>query len=121
MLSGERSFGGDASITVMSGQPVTQTPWHIRSLLKPHSKALTIGMLAVIGEGIANLLEPWPLKLVLDNVLKSRPMEGWLNQLILSTIGDDKLAILNFAALAVLTVALFGALCSYLEKSVTTS
>ena len=45
-------------------------------LLKPHSKLLVIGFLAVIGEGAANLLEPWPLKLVLDNVLKSKPLAG---------------------------------------------
>ena len=26
----------------------------------------------MIGESVANLLEPWPLKIVLDNVLKSQ-------------------------------------------------
>ena len=45
----------------------------IRELLKPHVTALTIGFLAVVGEGVANLLEPWPLKIVLDSVLRSRP------------------------------------------------
>ena len=45
----------------------------IRELLKPHMAALTLGFVAVTGEGIANLLEPWPLKLVLDSVLRSRP------------------------------------------------
>ena len=43
----------------------------IRALLKPHVTALTIGFIAVAGEGIANLLEPWPLKIVLDSVLRS--------------------------------------------------
>ena len=34
----------------------------IRELLKPHLGSLSLGLLGVIGEGVANLLEPWPLK-----------------------------------------------------------
>jgi len=93
----------------------------IRDLLQPHTRLILIGLAAVIGEGIANLLEPWPLKVVLDNVLKSRSANGWLNALILSHFGSDKLKILEFAALAVLVIALIGGLCSYVEKYVTTS
>jgi subfamily B ATP-binding cassette protein MsbA len=93
----------------------------ITRLLRPHLKLLTIGFIGVLGEGLANLLEPWPLKVVLDNVLKSKPAQGWLNAWILSTFGDDKLGVLKFAALAVLAIAIVGAGCSYVEKYVTTS
>ena len=64
----------------MPNQPTERKPLTITDLLKPHSKILLLGLIAVIGEGIANLLEPWPLKIVLDNVLKSRDMHGWLNR-----------------------------------------
>ena len=47
--------------------------------------------MGVAGEGVANLLEPWPLKIVLDNVLRSKATQGWLNTWILSTFGHDKL------------------------------
>jgi subfamily B ATP-binding cassette protein MsbA len=93
----------------------------IGSLLRPHTKFLVVGTVAIIGEGAASLLEPWPLKIVLDHVVSSRPMKGWLNALIASHIGQNNLAILNFAALAVLTIAIMGALCSYADKYVTTS
>src|SRR5271165_2087913 len=95
--------------------------FRITDLLKPHSKLLVIGFLAVAGESVANLLEPWPLKIVLDNVLKSRPIEGWLNSWIVSWLGRDQLRILELAALAVLAIAIIGAGCSYVEKYVTTS
>ncbi len=95
--------------------------FRIADLLKPYSKLLVAGFLAVAGEGLASLLEPWPLKIVLDNVLKARPMRGWLNAWINAWFGADQLAILKFAALAVLTIALVGAACSYVEKYVTTS
>ena len=94
---------------------------NIKDLLRPHFKLLIVGLVAVIGEGVADLLQPWPLKIVLDNVLKSRDIHGWLNRFILSTVGQDKLAILRFAAFAVLAVAVVDAICTYTEKYVTTS
>jgi len=75
----------------------------------------------VIGEGAANLLEPWPLKIVLDDVFKTRQVHGWLNRLIYSTVGYDKIAILKFACIAVLAIAVLDAICSYAEKYLTTS
>src|SRR5262249_18369178 len=67
------------------------------------------------------LLEPWPLKIVIDNVLQSRRIHGWLNQLVLSFAGEDKLAIAKFAAIMALVIATFGAAAAYAEKSLTTS
>ncbi len=105
----------------MPTQPPVRKSLTITDLLKPHSKILLLGLIAVIGEGVANLLQPWPLKIVLDNVLKSREIHGWLNSLIQSTVGPDRLAALEFAAVAVLAIALVDAVCSYTEKYVTTS
>ena len=95
-------------------------PFTIGELLRPHSKALVIGALAAIGVGVANLLEPWPLKVVLDTVLRSQPTHGWLSRWIPSG-ADDKLTVLKFAALAVLVIAAFDAVCSYAQKSLTTT
>jgi subfamily B ATP-binding cassette protein MsbA len=94
----------------------------ITDLLRPHFNILLVGFIAVVGEGVANLLQPWPLKVVLDNVLKSQPLNnGWLNQKLLEWAGDDKLRIVEFAALAVLAIALLDAISSYTEKYITTS
>jgi len=95
----------------------------INDLLRPHWKALCIGLCAVIGEGCADLLQPWPLKIVFDDVLRSKPQHahGWLNVRIFSITGGDPIAILKLAALGALAIAVFGALCSYVEKYLTTS
>jgi len=82
---------------------------------------MALGLLAAIGESAANLLEPWPLKIVLDNVLKSRPIHGWLHPLIVSIAGTNRLAVVKFAAMAVVAIAVLNALCSYAEKYLTTS
>jgi ATP-binding cassette, subfamily B, bacterial len=93
----------------------------IRDLLKPHSVALTFAFIAVIGEGVADLLGPWPLKLVLDYVVGSRAMHGWLGHLVESLAGTDKLAILKVACVGVLLIAVVDAVSSYTEKYFTTS
>ena len=98
----------------------TKAP-RIIDLLRPHSKSIVLGIVAAIGEGIANLLEPVPLKIVLDNVLRSKPPSGWLNNLMLSIAGADKLDVLRFAAISVLVIAALGAICSYGQKRVITS
>ena len=89
-------------------------------LLRPHWKALTLALLAVVGETATDLAEPWPLKIVLDNLLQHKPLPGWLNG-VLGWMGPDKLAVLNFAVAAVAVIAVVGALSSYLEKYLTTS
>ncbi len=92
----------------------------IIDLLRPHWKALTLALLAVVGETLTDLAEPWPLKIVLDNLLQSKKLPGWMSG-VAGWMGQDKLAVLNFAAAAVAVIAVVGALSSYLEKYLTTS
>jgi subfamily B ATP-binding cassette protein MsbA len=93
----------------------------ISYLLRPHWKTLSIAFVAVLGETVTDLLEPWPLKVVFDYVLGSRKVPGWMAGLINPIFGLDKVAILEFAAVAVLVIATAGALSSYTEKFLTTS
>jgi len=76
----------------------------IRELLKPHLGSLSLGLLGVIGEGVANLLEPWPLKLVLDDVLRGRESHAGVMRWIHEVVGTDKLAMLKFACAAVIVI-----------------
>ena len=92
----------------------------ITDLLFPHWLPLTLAFIAVIGESVTDLLDPWPLKIVFDYVFGSKRMPDWLASVV-SFIGTDKFSILNFAVLAVILIAVFGALSSYLEKYLTTS
>ncbi len=92
----------------------------ITDLLYPHWRTLSFAFLAVIGESFTDLLDPWPLKIVFDHVFGSKRMPDWLASMV-SFIGTDKFSILNFAVLAVIVIAVFGAISSYIEKYLTTS
>ncbi len=94
-------------------------------LLKPHRAQLGWGLVAITGEAVADALQPWPLKIVLDNVIGHKDFpkhtQGWLNHLIHRTVGFDPMRILWFAVALVMVVALLDAVCTYGEKWVTTT
>ena len=93
----------------------------ITYLLRPHWKMLTIAFIAVLGETATDLLEPWPLKIVFDYVLGTKKIPQWMSDVLGSTVGYDKPAILHFAVFSVLIIAIVGAISTYAEKYFTTS
>jgi ATP-binding cassette, subfamily B, bacterial len=90
-------------------------------LLRPHGKTLTLALVAVLGETLSDVLEPWPIKIVIDNILQSKKLPDWLGGFVAHTFGHEKLPILNFAVVAVVAIAVVGATSSYVEKYLTTS
>ena len=82
---------------------------------------LALAFVAVLGEAATDLLEPWPLKIVFDYVFGTKHMPPWMSGLIGSTFGLTKVAILHFAVVAVIVIAVAGALSAYAEKYLTTS
>jgi subfamily B ATP-binding cassette protein MsbA len=93
----------------------------LMQLLRPHWKALGVALLAVVAQGIADVLEPWPLKILLDHIIGDKRMPEWLASLAAAIPGQGKEALLNGAALAVIVIAVIGAIGSYTEKYFTTS
>jgi subfamily B ATP-binding cassette protein MsbA len=89
--------------------------------LRPHLLELIVGFFAIVGESAANLLGPWPLKVVLDEVLRGHSSQTTAARWIHAFAGADKLATLRFACFAVLLIAALDAVSSYLEKYLTTS
>src|SRR5215212_2338736 len=92
----------------------------IGDFIRPHWLSLVLACVAVVGETVADVLEPWPIKIVVDNVLQNKALKGWAGSLV-AYIGTDKLAILYFALAAVILIALLGAISSYFEKYLTTT
>src|SRR6266542_1803199 len=93
----------------------------ILQLLRHHIGLLSLGLLAICGESVANLLEPWPLKIVLDNVISHKGSPGWFSNFMRGTGGAEPGQILLFACAAVLAIAFLNAISTYSEKYITTS
>ncbi len=93
----------------------------IIDLVRPHWKALTIALVAMLGEAVTDILEPWPIKIVVDNIQQSHKLPGRLGGVVTGLFGQDHYAVLNFAVAAVAVIAIVGAVSSYFEKYLTTS
>ena len=94
---------------------------HLASLLRPRWKALLLALFAVLVETGADILEPWPIKIVVDNVLQGKALSPRLGAVVLRFFGDNKSAILEFALAAVMVIAIVGAIGSFIETYLTTS
>jgi len=102
-----------------SSQPTTGL--RLGRILRPHWKALTIALLAVLGETLADVLEPWPLTIVVDNILQGKRLTGVLNATVVRFFGDNTTALLEFTLASVLLIAIVGGISTYIEKYLTTS
>ncbi|HEY6404253.1 MAG TPA: ABC transporter ATP-binding protein [Blastocatellia bacterium] len=99
---------------------MTENGFIINRVFRPHWKALSVAFVAVFIEGAASLFDPWPIKIVLDYALGSRPTPDWIARLIHGTFGEGKLAIIYFAAISTVVVAAVGAVASFTQNYLTT-
>jgi subfamily B ATP-binding cassette protein MsbA len=93
----------------------------IIDLVRPHWTALTIALVAVLGETLTDILDPWPIKIVVDNILQSKKLPPVLAGIVTGLFGHNAYAIVNFAVAAVAVIAIVGAVSAYVEKYLTTS
>ncbi|MCX6552223.1 MAG: ABC transporter transmembrane domain-containing protein, partial [Acidobacteria bacterium] len=93
----------------------------IVDLVRPHWKSLSLALVAVLGETLTGILEPWPIKVVVDNILQSKPLPGLLGRAVTGIFGQNPYAVLNFAVAAVAGIAIVGAVSAYFDKYLTTS
>jgi ATP-binding cassette, subfamily B, bacterial len=99
---------------------MTENGFIINRVFRPHWKALSIAFVAVLIEGAASIFDPWPIKIVIDYALGSRPMPEWIAGPVRMTFGESKLAIVYFAAIATVVVAAVGAVASYTQNYLAT-
>jgi len=106
--------------TPLSALPRAKRFWFSR-ILRSYWKTFAVALLAVLGETVADVLEPWPIKVIIDNVVQAKSLTGRWGAFVSGLFGDDRFAILYFALAAVVAIALVGAVSSYVEKYSTTS
>lgn len=73
--------------------------------LRPHWRLAAWAVVLTVLSSVAALLTPWPLKLVVDNVLGKHALPAWLDN-CLGPIAQDQMGLLVFAAVSSLGVAL---------------
>lgn len=94
----------------------------IRSLVRPYRVTLLIILAAMLVQTAMSVAGPWPLKIILDNVVGSHKLAPWIDALLRPMLsGGSKMQIAIAAALAAVIIAVVGAIASYVANYYTTS
>ncbi len=96
----------------------------IRELLRPYRGTLVVILIAMAVETLMSLAGPWPLKIILDNVVGSHHLPKWLDDFVGSVstgLGPGKMRIAAAAALITIFIAVIGSLASYIDNYYTES
>ena len=88
----------------------------LMGLLLPHWKALLLGFISALGSVAADILQPLPLKIVIDNVLGTKGLPKLVASWLPFVFSGDKLATLNLAVFAVIVIAVLNAATSYAQN-----
>jgi ABC-type multidrug transport system fused ATPase/permease subunit len=94
----------------------------IRGLVRPYRGTLSVILLAMLVETAMTLATPWPLKVVLDNVVEDHRLTPWLRHIIGPMLDSGaRLHVAALAAMAFVTIAMIGAVASYVDNYFTES
>jgi len=94
----------------------------IRELIRPYRGTLVIILLAMMVETAMSLATPWPLKIIIDNVVGHHKMSPWLADMLRRWMdGKHQMHIAALAAIAYVVIALLGALATYIDNYYTES
>jgi subfamily B ATP-binding cassette protein MsbA len=91
------------------------------ALVKPYSKWLLLILVAMLLETAMNLLTPWPLKLIIDNVISAKPLPHWLYWMNDMGIEAGTMKLAFSAALALVVFTTVGAVGAYVNGYFTES
>ncbi len=110
--------GGGLSLLVSSlTTGAASSLWRFRAYGRPHLRVLWLGIGLRIGEMAADLAQPWPLAILVDNVVGHRPLHG-VSATLLRGFNGSATALLTAAVTASLLLALASGLFDYLGDRV---
>lgn len=89
----------------------------IQSLIRPYRGTLLIILIAMLVQTAMSVADPWPLKVILDNVVGSHKLLPEMTHLLGPLLrGEGKMKIAEAAAIAAVLIALIGASMSYIAN-----
>ncbi len=91
------------------------------NVVRPYRKWLLIIFAAMLLETAMNLAAPWPLKIIIDNVINNLPLDKWFSWINLFYAENSKLSLMVVAAISVIFIAAAGAAAGYINNYFTES
>ncbi|MGE5199666.1 MAG: hypothetical protein ACM3H9_08500, partial [Rhodospirillaceae bacterium] len=93
----------------------------ITDLVRPRWKSLTLAFVAVPGGALTGILDPRPIRVVVDRIQHWKALPGRLGRMVTGLFCQGPYAVLNVAAAAVAVIAIVGAVTAHIEQCLTAS
>jgi ABC-type multidrug transport system fused ATPase/permease subunit len=90
-------------------------------LIRPYRGWLTLVFVAMIIETAMSIAAPWPLKIIIDNVVGDHKLPEFLTWLRDFSSGEKTLALAGIVALGSILIAVLGAIAGYVDNYYTES
>ncbi len=93
----------------------------IMALVRPYRNWLLLIFVAMLIETMMGLATPWPLKIIIDNVIGQHPLPHWLTWMANTTSGKNELSLAAVAVIGIVIITALGSLASYINSYFTES
>jgi ATP-binding cassette subfamily B protein len=87
---------------------VLRSAWRFRRFLRPYLPAFALGALFVVAGTLADLAQPWPLKVIIDGSIGGKPQTGFSGMIGGSNTDPQAILIHSLAAFALIIVMTAG-------------
>ena len=102
-------------------QPAKTMTALVLEMVRPYRKWLIIVFIAMLVETAMTLVAPWPLKVIIDNVVGTHKMPEWLEWVRDLPMGNTREGLAAWAGVSIILIALFGGIASYIDNYYTES
>jgi len=93
----------------------------VLDLIRPYRGWLIIVFVAMLIETAMSIAAPWPLKIIIDNVVGKHKLPEFLSWLRDLSFGEHTMALAGVAAVGVVLIAVIGAVAGYIDNYYTES
>jgi ABC-type multidrug transport system fused ATPase/permease subunit len=90
-------------------------------LIRPYRGWLVIVLAAMLVETVMSLAAPWPLKIIIDNVVDGHKLPHWMAWTSHLLPSENKMGLAALAAIGAVLIAVLGAVASYIDNYYTES
>jgi ABC-type multidrug transport system fused ATPase/permease subunit len=110
-----------ADLALGNSRPSKNLAKLVWNLVSFYKKWLIIIFIAMLVETIISLATPWPLKIIIDNVIGHHKLHGWFAFMDTIFTGENKIQFAAVAAISVIAMAAIGSVAGYLDNYFTES
>ena len=117
-MSGNRFSANQSSLvsgTIRERSFIGMVIWAI-GLSRRYRKWVVVIVIAMLAETLIALATPWPLKIIIDNIIENRPLPGWLQWVNEWLPGNNKMQLATLAALSFVLIAALGSVATMIEN-----